>query len=50
MGMGEKPRNTKTKTSKKSPVWLLSYPPHVCKMEADCFPVPENTANKPNLP
>ena len=27
MGMGEKPRNTKTKTKKTSPVWLPSHPP-----------------------
>ena len=48
MGMGEKPRNTKTnaKTKEKFPVWLPSHPP-VYEMEADCFPV---TENKPDLP
>ena len=45
MSMGEKPRNTKTKR-KKSPVWLPSHLP-VFKMEADCFPVPENTETYP---
>ena len=50
MGMGEKkPEIQKTKTRKKSPVWLPSHPP-VYEIEADCFPVPENTENKPDLP
>ena len=51
MGMGEKPRNTKTnaKTMEKFPVWLPSHPP-VYEMEADCFPVSENTENKLDLP
>ena len=49
MEMGGKPRNTKTKTRKKSPVQLPSHPP-VYKMEADCIPAPENTKNKPGLP
>ena len=31
------------------PVWLPSYFP-VYEMEADCFPVSENTENKPGLP
>ena len=34
---------------KKIPVWLPSHLP-VYEMEADCFPVSENTENKPNLP
>ena len=50
MGMGEKPRNTKTKIRKKSPVWLPSYPSVFKMPTADCFPVPENTENKPDLP
>ena len=50
MGMGENPRNVqKAKTRKKFPVWLPSHPPST-KMEADCFPVSENTENKPELP
>ena len=50
MGVGEKPRNiyrAKTK-EKKFPVWLPSHPP-VYEMETDCFPVSENTENKPDL-
>ena len=50
MGMGEKPRNIQnTKTKEKFPVWLPSHPP-VYEMGADCFPVSENTENKPDLP
>ena len=50
MGMGEKPRNIqKTKQRKKFLVWLLSHPT-VYEVEADCFPVSENTENKPDLP
>ena len=30
------------------PVWLPSHPT-VYEMEADCFPVSENTGNKPEL-
>ena len=49
MGMGEKPRNIQnTQTKEKFPVWLLSHSP-VYEMEADCFPVSENTENKPDL-
>ena len=51
MGMGGKPRNMyKRKPRKKFPVWLPSHPPIYEKMEADCFPVSENTENKPDLP
>ena len=50
MGMGENPRNIqKTKQRKKIPVWLPSHAPDN-EMEADCFPVSENTENKPDLP
>ena len=55
MGMGEKPRNiqkkkkTNTKTKEKLPR-LVSLPSPVYEMEADCFPVSENTENKPDLP
>ena len=52
MGMGEKPQNiqkTNTKTKEKFPVWLPSHPP-VYEMEADNFPVSQNTENKPVLP
>ena len=50
MGMGEKSRNIQnTKTKEKFPVWLPSHSP-VYEMEADCFPVFENTENKPDLP
>ena len=50
MGMGEKLRNIqKTKQRKKLPVWLPSHPP-VYEVEADYFPVSENTENKPGLP
>ena len=43
MRMGEKLRNTKTKskTKEKFPVWLPSHP-LVYEMEADCFLVSEN--------
>ena len=48
--MGEKPRNMyNTKNKEKFPVWLPSHPPST-KMEADCFPVSENTENMPDLP
>ena len=50
MGMGEKPRNIQKrmrKPRKKFPVWLLSYPPPVYEMEADYFPVSENTSDLP---
>ena len=41
---------TRRKQRKKSPVWLPFHPPVYEKMEADCFPVSENTENKPDLP
>ena len=50
-GDGRK-KNQKTKNETKEqifPVWLPSHPP-VYEMEADCFPVSENTENKPDLP
>ena len=47
----EKPWNTKAnrKPRKKFPVWWPSDP-HFYEMEADCFPVFENTENNPDLP
>ena len=52
-GNGRKtPKNNKTKKrnqGKNFPVWLPTYPP-VYEMEADCFPVSENTENKLDLP
>ena len=45
MGMGEKTE----RECKKIPVWLPSHP-LVYDMEADYFPVSENTENKPDLP
>ena len=48
----KKPKYNKTKKrnqGKKFPVWLPSYT-SVYEMEADCFPVSENTENKPDLP
>ena len=50
--MGEKLRKRKGnnwKLRKKISVGLLSYPPF-SDLEADCFPVSENTENKPDLP
>ena len=41
--------NEKVKPRKKIHVWLPSHPP-VYEMEADCFPVSDNTENKPDLP
>ena len=38
----------KTKQRKKFPVWLPSHP-SVYEVGADCFPVSENTENKPDL-
>ena len=29
---------------------LFALPSHVYEIEADCFPVSENTENKPDLP
>ena len=36
------------KPRKRFPILLPSHPP-VYEMEADCFPVSENTENKPDL-
>ena len=48
-GDGRKtPKYTKKKPRNKFPVLLPSHPPF-CEMEADCFPVSENTENKPDL-
>ena len=49
-GDGRKtPKNTKDEAKQKFPVWLPSHSP-VYNVEADCFPVSENTKNKPDLP
>ena len=53
MGMGEKtPTYTKKKNEYENqgifPVWLLAHP-LVYEMEADSFPLCENTENKPDL-
>ena len=48
-GNGRKtPKCNKTNLSE-IPHWLPSHPP-VYEIEADCFPVFENTENKPDLP
>ena len=42
--------NAKMKENKERiPVWLPYHPPFY-DMEADCFPMSENTENKPDLP
>ena len=41
--------NEKCRNQGKIPRWLPSYP-HVYEMEAGCFPVSEDTENKPGLP
>ena len=49
-GDGRKKNETKkTKPRKNSPFGYPTIPPST-KMEADCFPVSENTENKPDLP
>ena len=40
--------NKRRNKGKKFPVWLPSHPP-VYEVEADCFPVSENTENKLDL-
>ena len=51
MGMGEKHRNIqKTKQRKNIPRLVALPSPRLYEVEADCFPVSENTENKPNLP
>ena len=47
MGMGEK--KTKENAKKISP-FGYSLIPLFYDMEADCFPVSENTKNKPDIP
>ena len=51
MGMGEKPRNTKTNTKqrKKIPRLVVPHPPFY-EMEANCFQVFESTENKSDPP
>ena len=49
-GDGRKiPKYTKDETKEKNSVWSASHPP-VYEVETDCFPVSENTENKPDLP
>ena len=51
MGMGEKPRNLqKAKTKENIPRLVALLSSRLRKMETDCFPVSENTENKPDLP
>ena len=50
IGMGEKNmKYTNTKTKEKIPR-LRALPSPVYIMEADCFPVSENTEKKPDVP
>ena len=48
-GDGRKNTERERETKEKIPIWLPSHPPFY-DMEADCFPVSENTENKPDLP
>ena len=50
MGMGEKLRNIQNENQGKNSAF--GYPPILpsMKMKTDCFPVSENTENKPDLP
>ena len=48
MGMGENSKIQKRKQGRNPRLVTLPFP--VYKMEGDCFPVPENTTNKPDLP
>ena len=41
---------TRRKLRKNPPFGCPPLPPSTKKMEADCFPVSENTENKPDLP
>ena len=53
MGIGEKKnQNEKDETKEKrfSPFGCPPIPTPSAKMKADCFPVSENTENKPDLP
>ena len=51
MGMGEKnPKYTKSENKGKNSQFGCPPIPTSTKMEADCFPVSENTENKPDLP
>ena len=47
----KKPENEKDETKEKrfSPFGCSPIPPSI-KLEAECFPVSENTENKPDLP
>ena len=52
MGMrGKKPKYIQSENQGKNPTFgCPPIPPSMKKMEADCFPVSENTENKPDLP
>ena len=52
VGMGEKKNRNmyKAKAKEKIPRLVALPSPVYEKMEADCFPVSENTENKPDLP
>ncbi len=50
MGMGEKtPKYIQGENQGKNPPFGCPPIPPSTKMEADCFPVSENTENKPDL-
>ena len=50
-GWEKKHKNEKHKTKEKDFLRLVAFlPPPVYDMEANCFPVSENTENKPDLP
>ena len=48
-GNGRKTMKYKNENKERIPR-LVNLPTTVYKMEADCFPVPENAENKPDLP
>ena len=48
--MGENPRNMYKRKTRKNSLFGCPPIPLSTKMEADCFPVSENTENKPDLP
>ena len=49
MGMGKKPKEKVKKEQNKHPFGFPPNPP-IYKMEADCFPVSEETKNKRDIP
>ena len=50
MGIGEKPWNVQKAIQGKIPRLIALPSPPSTKLFADCFPVSENTENKPDLP